>query len=107
MTNTYRDAVDVLVQNRNVVVGTSAVLVNPLGFKFIKGILLRTPGSDDPTPNTDPVWIGGVNVTADSAIETGGFPLLPGASIFIPVEFVSGLYARSTTGAQKLAWLGV
>lgn len=107
MSNIYREAVDVKVQNRNVVVGTSAVLINNLEFQFIKGILLRAPGLDDPITNTAPIWIGNANVTADSVIETGGFPIVAGASIFIPVEFISGLYAISTAADQKLAWLGV
>lgn len=107
MANIYREAVDASIQNRNVVVGATAVLVNPLEFKFIKGILLRTPNSDDPTANTAPVWLGNANVTADSALETGGFPLVPGASLFIPSEFIADLYAISTAASQNLAWFGV
>lgn len=107
MANVYREAVNTLVQTRNVIVGTSAVKVNPIGFKFIKGILLRTPGTTDPSPNTAPIWIGGANVTADQAVETGGFPLVPGASLNIPSEFLSGLYAISTSASQVLTWVGV
>jgi len=107
MVNVYREAANVVVQNRHVVVGATAVLVNPLGFKFVKGFLLRTPGVGDPTPNTAPIWLGNANVTADSAVETGGFPLIPGASIYIPSEFADGLYAISTAASQDLVWLGV
>ncbi len=107
MTNIYREAVDAKVQTRNVVVGVAAVEVNPLEFRFVKGILLRTPGTTDPTPNVAPIWLGHVNVTADSAVETGGFPLVPGASIFIPVELLTGMYAISTSASQVLTWMGV
>jgi len=107
MGNLHREAVDVLVQTRNVDVGISAVRVNPIGFKFIKGVLLHAPGTSDPGPNTDPIWIGGPTVTADQAIETGGFPLIPGSTLEIPSEFLGGLYAISTAASQTLTWLGV
>jgi len=107
MSNIYREAVDEQVKNRHVVVGATAVKVNPFGFKFVKGILLRTPGPQDTTPNPVSIWLGNAQVTADNAIETGGFPLVPGSSIFIPAEFVTGLYAISTQASQNLAWLGV
>jgi hypothetical protein len=107
MANVHREAVDVLVQTRNVIVGVTAVKVNPIGFKFIKGILLRAPGTTDPSPNVAPIWIGGANVTANQAVETGGFPLVPGASLNIPSEFLNGLYAISTSASQVLTWVGV
>jgi hypothetical protein len=107
MTNVYKEAVDAEVQNRNVVVGVAAAKLNPFGFSFMKGILLRTPGTSDPTPNTAPIWLGNAKVTANMEIETGGFPLVPGSSIFIPAEFLKELYAISTQADQNLAWLGV
>lgn len=107
MTNVYRETVDIPVQTRNVIVGATAVKVNPIGFKFVKGILLRTPGTTDPSPNVAPIWIGGANVTADQAVETGGFPLVPGASLNIPSEFLDSLYAISTSATQVLTWVGV
>jgi len=107
MTNVYREAVDLLVQNRNVAVGVTAVKVNPLEFKFVKGIQLYAPGSSDVTPNTATIWLGDAGVTANQAIETGGFPLVPGSSLFLPNEFVSGLYVISASASQILTWLGV
>ena len=107
MGNIYQESVDVEVQHRNVVVGTSVVIINPFRFKFVKGILLRTPGTQDPVPNTAPIWIGNAKVTADADPNTGGFPLIPGSSIFLPVEFLDGLYAISTQASQSLSWLGV
>ena len=107
MANVYRESVNAQVQNRHVVAGTSAALVNPFGFQFMKGILLRTPGPMDPVPNAVPVWIGNAQVTADNAVETGGFPIVPGSSVFIPAEFAANLYVISTQADQDLAWLGV
>ncbi len=88
----FQESIDAIVNNRNVTIGATAVKIDTIGFRFIKGILLRTPGPNDPVPNAATVWIGSSLVTADMAIETGGFPLPPGASIFLPVEFLSGLY---------------
>jgi len=107
MANEYREAVDVLVQHRNVAVGVTAVKVNPFGFKFTKGIQLYAPGVLDANPNTSTIWLGGANVTADQVIETGGFPLVPGSSLFLPSEFVSGLHVISAAASQILTWLGV
>jgi hypothetical protein len=102
-----KEAIDAPVKNYHLVVGVTAVEINPLGFQFQKGILLRTPESTDPVPNDAPIWIGSAQVTADSDTETGGFPLIPGASLFIPVEFVKGLYAISTLADQDIALIGV
>ncbi len=107
MTNVHREAVNLPVQNRNVAVGVTAVKVNPFGFQFTKGIQLYAPGPNDATPNTATVWIGNAQVTSDHAIETGGFPLIPGSSLFLPVEFVDDLYVISASASQLLTWLGV
>jgi hypothetical protein len=107
MANVHREAVDLPVQNRNVAVGVTAVKVNPFGFKFVKGIQLYAPGSSDATPNIATIWIGNAGVTADQAIETGGFPLVPGSSLFLPTEFVENLYVISASASQILTWLGV
>lgn len=90
------------------VVGTSRAKVVSLALgtqRALKGILLVTPGSNAPTPNTDPIWIGGGGVTADSTPETGGMWLLPGDSLFVPLADVSKLYAVSTAAVQDLAWM--
>ena len=107
MANIRRETVDILAQHRNVAVGVTAVKVNPLGFKFVKGIQLYAPGSSDATPNIATIWLGGPGVTADQAIETGGFPLVPGSSLFLPSEFVDGLYVISASASQILTGLGV
>jgi hypothetical protein len=107
MTNVSKEAVVNLVQVKNIVVGATAVKINSLGMRFVKGVLLRAPGPSDPISNTAPLWIGNATVTADSNVVTGGFPILPGASLEIPSEFLEDLYAISTVADQKLAWVGV
>lgn len=89
------------------VVGTTAVKLTDLEFKFSKGLLVRAPGSSDPTPNTNCIWLGGAGVTADSDAETGGVPLAPGDSINLPVNDPTEIYAISDGAAQDVAWMGV
>ena len=86
------------------VVGAVAV---PLCLQFTtyQGILVRCPGPNDPVPNTAPVWIGRTGVTADSG-PTGGFPVLPGHSVTIPVDDPSQLFCISTIEDQDIAWIG-
>jgi hypothetical protein len=107
MANIEKETVDLLVQNRVVIVGMTAGLINDFKFRFIKGIVLYTPGTLDPVPNTAPIWIGNAKVTADLEIETGGFPLVPGSQITFPTEYLKDLYAVSTTADQRLLWIGV
>jgi len=88
-------------------VGTTEVgLINP-DLHFHTGIVVRAPGADDPTPNTAPVWIGRKGVTANNNEQTGGFPVMPGAVLTIPVDRPAALYCISTAAGQTLAWMGV
>lgn len=90
------------------VVGTSAARLTTVGVAMEKGILLRAPGSSDPTPNTAPVWVGNTKgVTADSAVGSGGMPLVPGASMTIPASLAKDIWIISTAGSQDIAWMGV
>lgn len=86
-------------------VGTTAVPMTILGFTALKGILLRCPGSADPDPNTAPVWVGGAGVSADNSEATGGLPILPGSTLFIPLDNPTQLYFVSTAGGQDIAWI--
>jgi hypothetical protein len=88
-------------------VGTTAVQLTTLGFEFSKGLLIRAPGSNDPTSNTNCIWIGGKGVTADSDAETGGMPLPPGDSINLPVNSPTDVYVISDAASQDVAWMGV
>ncbi|MEN6406094.1 MAG: hypothetical protein ABFC77_06435 [Thermoguttaceae bacterium] len=72
-----------------------------------KGVLLRTPGSVDPTPNAVCVWVGGACVTADSDGQTGGMPIPPGESLFVPIDDPSRLWVVSTDANQNVAWMAM
>lgn len=95
------------VYHGHITVGTSRVQLTEIVSKLTTGMILRTPGVTDSVPNTDEVWIGGSNVTADAHESTGGFPLLPGASITINLEDARYLYFISTAANQDIAWIGV
>jgi hypothetical protein len=82
-------------------ISTTAVQFIPETFKFTKGILIRSAGANDPTPNTDVVWIGGSGVS-----ENDGMPIAPGESLTVPFEDGRSLYAISTSANQSIAWLG-
>jgi hypothetical protein len=86
-------------------VGVTAVKLCE-GFPAKRGILIRCPGSSDPVPNTVCVWVGGVNVKADST-SLGGMPLPPGQAIIIPIDEPGELYVISTAADQDVAWMGV
>jgi len=89
------------------VVGTTAVPLTSLGLKFDKGILVRTPGSEDPSANTACVWVGRKGVTADSDPGTGGLPIPPGQSVLIPIDDPTAIYVISSAVDQDVAWMGV
>ena len=88
-------------------VGTTRVKLTELDFTVNKGVLVRCPGTSDPVANTVPVWIGGSAVTANSAEGTGGIPILPGDSIFIPIDKPNLLWVVSSAVSQDVAWLGI
>ena len=65
-------------QHGHTVVGETAVVLTASSFKFTRGILLRTPGPNDPVPNTDVVYVGRSGVQANTG-GSGGMPLPPGS----------------------------
>lgn len=87
-------------------VGASIVQFDEVAPKLVFGLVLRTPGRDDPVTNSAPIWVGGSNVTADSDPGTGGFPLVPGASLSLSVEDAKHLYFISTVADQSIMWIG-
>lgn len=92
----------------HVTVGTTRVRVVDIELQTMaKGILVRAPGSGDPTPNTATVWLGGTGVTADSNKDTGGMPLPPGECLYVPLETVRRFWAISTVVGQDLAWMAM
>jgi len=94
--------------NGHATVGLTRVkLTGTLSFPLNKGILLRCPGGTDPNPNSDPIWVGGAGVTADSAAGSGGMPMIPGDVLFIPIDRSDKLWVISTDTDQDIAWMGI
>lgn len=94
----------------HLVVGTSRIRLDPATqWKLQKGILLRCPGFDDATPNTTSIWFGNQYVTADSNPDTGGFPIIPGAAVELPIDFDDSEFGRlwliSDAADQDIAWV--
>jgi len=88
-------------QHGHASVGVAAAVVEENAHDFDHGIVFYA--SSD---NTDTIWIGKTGVTADSNVLTGGFPLVPGSGIVLPISEMANLYAISGTASQDLAWLG-
>ena len=88
-------------RNGQKTVGINAVKITETNHEFVKGILLRAAGDNDPTPNTNVIWIGGPYVTSSD-----GMPLAPGETMTLPLETAENLYAISTAASQNLAWWG-
>lgn len=107
MANTEKESIDSAIMTGNVVVGTTAVMINAPKFRFMKGIMLHAPGEPESVPNAAVVYLGNQNVTADTHAETGGFPLAPGSSLFIPSDILVGLHVVSPITAQLLSWIGI
>lgn len=90
------------------VVGATAVRLTDVSAEMVKGVLVRTPGDADPTPNTATIWVGNnPKVTADSNVETGGMPVIPGAALTIPAKYAHDIWVISTAASQDIAWIGV
>jgi hypothetical protein len=87
-------------------VGVERRRLTELELNTYKGVLIRCPGQADPEGlrNEVPVWVGGSGVTADST-DNGGIPILPGSSIFIPIEKPNHLWVISTQAGQDVAWM--
>ncbi len=93
-------------KNGHTVIGPTAAPVTPNSVELVRGLLLRAPGPNDPTPNTDVIYIGLSQVTADTSA-TGGMPLLPGGVLELPVDDPSVIFAVSQSPNQDLAWMGM
>jgi len=83
-------------------VGVAPVQIIDDGHRFVKGILLRAAGDNDPVSNVAPIWIG------DSTVNiTVGMPLAPGETLTLPLENCDDLYAVSSVADQNIAWMGL
>jgi hypothetical protein len=73
----------------------------------LKGVLLRTPNTTDPVPNTACVWVGDSRVKANSDEDRGGMPIPAGEALFLPVSNANRLWVISTADNQDVAWMGM
>jgi hypothetical protein len=90
------------------VVGIERIEITPLDLYLYKGILLTCPGTQyDGSGNAKPVWVGGHRVTADDNPGTGGFPIMPGSAMFIPIEKPNEIWVISSQADQRIAWMVV
>lgn len=93
------------------IVGTSRVRV---GHKIEtnQGIIVRAPGTGDvdgsgnPIGNDGVVYVGDARVTADHN-QTGGFPIVPGTAVVLPINDPSEVWAIANKPGQVVQWLGM
>jgi hypothetical protein len=78
-------------------VGTSAVQLVATPLHAAKGIELIAAST-----NTGTVYVGNADVTAGSADDTDGFPLAPGARLFLPLDDPSKVYVRGSAAGQTV-----
>lgn len=93
-------------------VGTGPAVPLCGAFQTARGVMLRCPGAADydqggNTVNTVPIWVGRSNRVTPDQSDTGGMPLVPGASMFIPIDDPSQIFIISVAAGQKVAWMGV
>lgn len=90
----------------HVMAGVTRAKLTELGFTGYKGVLIRCPGVSDPGEGNDAtVWVGGPGVTANSDTGTGGMPVNPGASLFVPLDQPNLIWVISTQASQDVAWM--
>ena len=102
------------IKHGHTVVGKTAVPLTTIDYSggtympaCYRGVIVRAAGAGEDAPNTDIVYVGRSAVTADNDSDTGGVPILPGGSIFLPVDDPSKVYVVSQSDNQDVAWLGV
>ena len=55
--------------------------------------------------NSETIYVGySSGITANSADSTDGFPLVPGASLFLPCRHPADVYVRSSTLSSQVIW---
>jgi len=94
-----------LVRMGHTVVGLAAAQITTCPRQLTKGIWIKAPGTLHTAANSDSVYVGKSNVTADSDVETGGYELAPGEELFLEVDDPSEVWVVSTAGAQDIGWI--
>jgi len=88
-------------------VGMTARRLTDESSPCMKGVLIRAPGSVDPTPNTVCIWVGDARVVASSDEDRGGMPVPPGEALFVPIDDPYRLWVISTVADQDVAWMAM
>lgn len=87
--------VNTLGQNRRPIGTTAGRVCGQTGVAARFGVVLRA----DPA-NTEPIYVGGSNVTAETEPTTDGMPLYPGESLSLQIGDPHKLYAIAPTTTQ-------
>ena len=81
-------------------IGVSAEQLVTTTLHAAKGIeLIAAP------TNSGTVYVGNADVTAGSADATDGFPLAPGARLFLPLDDPSKVYLRGSASGQAVYYV--
>jgi hypothetical protein len=77
--------------------------------KFYQGVLIPLSQVQKTRFRNHEAGLGGLRRASllTATLPTGGMPVVPGSSLFIPIDDPSELYIISTLADQDYAWLGV
>ncbi len=81
-------------------IGVSAVQLVTTPLHAAKGVELIAGST-----NSGTVYVGNADVTAGSADATDGFPLAPGARLFLPLDDPSKVYLRGSAPGQAVYYV--
>lgn len=87
--------VNTLGQGRRPITTVAGRVCGQTGVAARFGVVLRA----DPA-NTEPIYVGGANVTPGTSETTDGFPLYPGETLSLQIGDPHKLYAIAPTTAQ-------
>lgn len=79
------------------IASASSTKIAPSDAKIVSGLQMMALSD-----NADIIYVGHSDVTA-----LNGFPLAPGAGLFIPVGAVDLIYGLAVSNGDKIAWLRV
>jgi len=97
MTRLGDDTVHRFDHGRKSAIGTTAVALVSASRPATRGVQLKAAAD-----NTEAVYVGNSDVTADSADATDGFPLAAGEGLFLAIDDASKVFLRAASGTQKV-----
>jgi hypothetical protein len=66
-----------------------------------RGVLIRCPGPNDPTPNTGIVYIG----RSAASVLAHGMPMPPGSDLVLPVSTPNEIWIAASCEGCDVAWM--